>query len=225
MTTDATASPIIRRTSLADAVYERLHDEIIHGEIPNGSKISQVDLAAKYGVSRIPVREALRRLQAESLVVAMPYHPFVVRKITGAQILELVDVRAALEDLALSKRDVPDSEVITELRRINGEMAARKDGTSFVALDRQFHGLIAGPGTMTVEILDDVRRRVHKYLSGMASGKMGRTTATREHAGIIDALESGDMALARTLTHEHVMKSREFIAGRLLEDEKDGAQA
>lgn len=208
----------IKRASLADAVYERLHDEIIHGHLANGAKISQVELAERYGVSRIPVREALRRLQAESLVVATPYHPFVVRAVTADQVLELVDVRAALEDLALRKRQPPPESVIAELRDINRQMAEIGDGTSFLALDRQFHELVAGPGTLTVEIIEDVRHRIHQHLSVMVEGKPGRTNAAREHGGIVDALEQGDMDLARKRVHEHVMQSRQFIARRLKAD-------
>jgi DNA-binding GntR family transcriptional regulator len=213
--TSPDASPIIRHAPLADAVYERLRDEIMHGQIPNGSKIGQVELAARYGVSRIPVREALRRLQAESLVIATPYHPFVVRNVTADQVLELVDVRAVLEDFALSKREPLATDVIAELRDINGKMAKKRDGASFLTMDREFHSLIVGPETMTAEIIGDVRRRVHKYLSIMVEAKPGRTTATREHAGIVDALEANDMELARRLLHEHVLQSRAFIAKRL----------
>lgn len=213
--TSPDTSHIIPRSSLSDAVYERLHDEIIHGQIPDGSKISQVDLAARYGVSRIPVREALRRLQAESLVIATPYHPFVVRNVSAQQVLELVDVRAALEDLALRKREPLTPEEIAKLRELNKQMADGREGTAFLAVDREFHHLIAGPGTMTVEILDDVRRKVHKHLSVMVKGKLGRAAATREHAKIIDALEAQDMELARKLVHEHVMTSRAFIASKL----------
>src|SRR6266550_1702884 len=97
-------SHFIARAPLSVVVYERLRGEIMQGEIADGAHLNQVELAARYGVSRIPIREALRRLQAESLVVSTPYHPFVVRKVTAAQVLELVDIRAALEDLALTKR-------------------------------------------------------------------------------------------------------------------------
>jgi DNA-binding GntR family transcriptional regulator len=216
--TPAEESHLIPRASLSDVVYERLRNEIMHGELVDGSRLSQVHLAKRYGVSRIPIREALRRLQAESLVIATPYHPFVVRNVTSAQVLELVDVRAALEDLALSKREPLAADVIDELRRINQQMAQGRDGAAFLALDRTFHQLIAGPGTMTVEIIDEVRNKVHKYINNMVAGKSGRTTASQEHAKIVDALEAQDMDLARRRMHEHVMKSRAFIVGRLAGD-------
>jgi DNA-binding GntR family transcriptional regulator len=203
------------RASLADIVYERLRDEIMRGDIEDGSRLSQVHLAEKYGVSRIPIREALRRLQAESLVIATPYHPYVVRRVTGGQVLQLVDIRAALEDLALSQREPLTREEIAELRKINAQLSKGRDGDTFLTLDRKFHQLIEGPGTMVVEILDDVRDKVHKYMSSMVSSKPGRATAAAEHTALIEALEAKDMDLARRLTREHVMKSRDYIVSRL----------
>jgi DNA-binding GntR family transcriptional regulator len=203
------------RASLADIVYDRLRDEIMHGDITDGSRLSQVHLAEKYGVSRIPIREALRRLQAESLVIATPYHPYVVRRVTGAQVLQLVDIRAALEDLALTQREPLTDEEIAELRTINAQVGKVRDSATFLTLDRKFHQLIDGPGTMIVEILNDVRDKVHKYMNSMVSSKPGRTTAAEEHARLIDALEAKDMELARRLMREHVMQSRDFIVSRL----------
>jgi len=213
----STGSNLIQRESLSDAVYARLRDEIMHGDIPDGSRLSQVQLAERYGVSRIPIREALRRLQAESLVVATPYHPFVVRKVTAAQVLELVDIRAALEDLALSKREPLTADEIAELRRLNQQMAAG-GSDAFRELDRSFHQLLDGPDTLIVGMIDDVRDKVHKYVSNMTSGKPGRTTATQEHAKVIDALEANDKERARRLLHEHIMQSRAFIMSRLDEN-------
>jgi len=92
-------SPPTPRVSRADVVYEQLREEIIHGEVTEETQLNQVELAERFGVSRIPIREALNRLQAESLIVATPYHPFVVRNVTPDQVAELVEIRAALEDL------------------------------------------------------------------------------------------------------------------------------
>lgn len=213
--TETDNSHRVVRASLADIVYERLRDEIMRGDVEDGSRLSQVHLAEKYGVSRIPIREALRRLQAESLVIATPYHPYVVRRVTGAQVLQLVDIRAALEDLALSQREPLTREEIAELRTINAQLSKGRDGDTFLTLDRKFHQLIEGPGTMVVEILDDVRDKVHKYMSSMVSSKPGRATAAAEHTQLIEALEAKDMDLARRLTREHVMKSRDYIVSRL----------
>jgi DNA-binding GntR family transcriptional regulator len=213
--TPALKSDHVPRASLSDVVYERLRDAILQGGLPDGSRLSQVQLAEQYGVSRIPIREALRRLQAESLVVATPYHPFVVRKISPEQVVELIDVRVALEDLALARRDPLDASEITDLRKINEKMIKSTGMDNWFTLDREFHRLLAGSSTLINEMIEDVRDRVRKYSESMVSAKPGRKAATEEHGAIIDALEAGDMDLARRLMHQHVIQSREFVKRRL----------
>jgi len=201
----------IPRASLSDIVYGRIREEILHGDLEDGSVLSQVELAQRYGVSRIPVREALRRLQAESLVIATPYHAYLVRKISPEQVLELADIRVVLEDLALSKRDPFEGGEIEEMRRINALMAEDVHGPSFLALDRQLHHLLVGENTMTAEVLDDVRDRIQRYLTTMVSQSSGRSTAIEEHEQIIEALAGGDADTAREHLRRHVLRSRAFI--------------
>jgi len=207
-------SSLIPRASLADVVYDRLREDIIRDVLPDGSALSQVYLAERYGVSRIPVREALRRLQAESLVKATPYHQFVVVRPSEAQILELVDIRMALEDLALEKRGVVPAATIAELTALNTKMK-RAHGEEFLALDRLFHQVIAGTETMVAAMIADLRTRIHMYLANMVTEAPGRGTAAEEHERLISALAAGDTDVARVVMREHVMTSRNFIVRRL----------
>jgi DNA-binding GntR family transcriptional regulator len=213
--TPALKTDHVPRASLSDVVYERLRDAILQGGLPDGSRLSQVQLAEQYGVSRIPIREALNRLQAESLIVATPYHPFVVRKVSPEQVVELIDVRVALEDLVLARRERFEAAEIAELRKINEKMIKATGIDTWFTLDREFHRVLAGPSTLIGEMIEDVRDRVRRYSDSMVSVKPGRKAATEEHAAIIDALEAGDMDLARRLMHQHVVQSRAFVKARL----------
>jgi len=201
------------RVSRADVVYERLREEIIHGEVAAETQLSQVELAERFGVSRIPIREALNRLQAESLVVATPYHPFVVRTVTPDQVAELVEIRAALEDLGLARREPLTGGELAELRDLNARLAREEPGDAWFELDRSFHRVIAGPDTMTVELVDEVHDRVHRYISSHEAVKRERAAITEEHAAIIDALAAGDVDLARERLRDHVTRSRSAILG------------
>jgi DNA-binding GntR family transcriptional regulator len=216
-------SELVPRASLSDAVYERLRDAILEGDLEDGAPLNQVELAERYGVSRIPIREALRRLQSESLVIATPYHPFVVRKVSPAQVVELIDIRVALEDLALARREPATDEEIAQLREINRRMAEADGNEAWFPLDRELHRLVAGPNTMIVELIEEVRDRVRRYSASMMSAKAGRKAATREHTAIIDALEAHDMDEARKLMHQHTMQSREFMVKRLGKAAKEAA--
>jgi DNA-binding GntR family transcriptional regulator len=201
------------RVSRADVVYEQLREEIIRGEVSEETQLNQVELAERFGVSRIPIREALNRLQAESLIVATPYHPFVVRNVTPDQVAELVEVRAALEDLGLARRGPLAEAELAELRDLNARMAEEEPGDSWFDLDRRFHRVIAGPGTMTVELVDEVHDRVHRYISSHEAVKRERRVITAEHAAIIEALAVGDVDLARERLRDHVTRSRSAILG------------
>jgi DNA-binding GntR family transcriptional regulator len=203
------------RASLADVIYERLRDAILQGDIPDGSRLSQVQLAREFGVSRIPIREALCRLQAELLVTATPYNPFVVRKISPEQVVELIDVRLALEDLALVRRPPIDAEELAELRRLSQKMARAAGNAGWFPLDRQFHRILAGSNELIGELIEDVRDRVRKYSDNMSTAKPGRLAANEEHAAIVDALEHGDTDRARALLHRHIAQTREFMRARL----------
>lgn len=206
-----TSPDAIPRASLSDVVYSRIREEILHGDLEDGYVLSQVQLAERYGVSRIPVREALRRLQAESLVVATPYHAYLVRRISAEQVLELADIRLVIEDLALSKRGPFTPAEIQTMRALNDRMAEDIHSPSFLTLDRQLHHLLVGDGTMTAEVLDDIRDKVQRYLTTMVSQPSGRSTATQEHEQIIDALAAGNSAAAREHLKLHILRSRAFI--------------
>lgn len=205
----------VARSSLADVVYERLRDAILRGEIPDGSRLSQVQLARDFSVSRIPIREALCRLQAESLVTATPYSPFVVRKMSPAQVVELIDVRLTLEDLALSRRPPISAEEIGGLRRLSEKMADTAGHAGWFPLDRQFHRILAGPSEVIADMIEAIRDRVRKYSDNLIAGKPGRLAANAEHSAIVDALEDGDTDRARGLLHRHIDQTREFLRVRL----------
>jgi DNA-binding GntR family transcriptional regulator len=199
------------RVSLVDVVYERLRDEIVHGEVADGTPLNQVELAERYGVSRIPIREALRRLQSESLLVTTPAHPFVVRNITPDQVVELVEIRAALEDLGLARRRPPSAAELAELRRLNGRLAEEAPADDWFELDRAFHRVIAGPDTMTVELIDEVHDRVHRYIAGNVAAKRARAAVAEEHEAIVAALAAGDTELARARLRDHIMRTARSV--------------
>jgi DNA-binding GntR family transcriptional regulator len=203
------------RASLADVIYERLRDAILSGELGDGSRLGQVQLAREFGVSRIPIREALCRLQAESLVTASPYSPFVVRRVTPAQVTELIDVRLALEDLALSRRPPMSAAEMAELRRLSRRMSQAAGDAGWFRLDRDFHRLLAGPSGLIAEMIEDLRDRVRKYSDRMSGAQRRRRAAEQEHASIIDALERDDIDEARRLLRAHITQSRESMRSRL----------
>src|ERR1700722_15166074 len=96
---DGSASAIttLPRQTLTDNVYEKIRQAIVNGELEPGSELSQVDFAQRFGVSRVPVREALRQLQAEQLLTASAFKRYVVTGLSPDEIIELTEVRECIE--------------------------------------------------------------------------------------------------------------------------------
>src|SRR5574337_644008 len=107
MASEPSSSLAIPRQSLTSAVAEKLREQIIRGEIPEGAQLRQDAIANQYQVSRIPVREALRQLDAEGLITIVPNRGAVVPSLSGRDVEELFTIRALLEPEVL-KVSIPE---------------------------------------------------------------------------------------------------------------------
>jgi len=136
----AESTSIIEKYTLADQVYEKIRAAIFGGEFKPGMELNQVEVAKHFGVSRVPVREALRRLQAERLLSANPYQRYVVALLSLEQLLELHDIRAELEAFGIRRTLaaplVCGAGALRTRRRCSVTCAAvcpRKSGWSWIA--------------------------------------------------------------------------------------------
>src|SRR5580693_5950389 len=142
----ASESPIARQ-SLTSAVADKLRDRIIRGEIPEGSQLRQDAIATQYKVSRIPVREALRQLDAEGLITIVPNRGAVVPALSPDDIEELFSIRALLEPQVL-KRSIPQlteedfSEAEEILRKYVNELRRDDHVSAWGRLNWQFHSIL-----------------------------------------------------------------------------------
>src|SRR6478672_9727416 len=196
--------------SVVDHVYTALRERILSGDLPRASKLRQVSLAEEMGVSRTPLREALRRLAAEGLVDFSPNRGATVSELDFGDMRHAWAARVALEPgaarLAAERRD-PDGiasmrEAIAAQRRADGDR-----GESFAA-NRTFHlALAAASGnphlTRFAEMLWVPRIGVPIY-QAQAAEPRGAAGWADEHEGIVEAIASGDADAAERLTREHV---------------------
>src|SRR5438445_10155909 len=127
MDLEAALDSAIPRQSLPSAVADKLRDQIIRGEIPEGAQLRQDAIATQYQVSRIPVREALRQLDAEGLIAIVPNRGAIVPALSPSDIGELFSIRALLEPEILkhsiprlTESDLAEAEVV--LRRYESEL-------------------------------------------------------------------------------------------------------
>lgn len=205
---------LVSRQTLADSVYEQLRTAIIKGRLRDGAEIKQVEFAAKMGVSRVPLREALRRLQAERLVAAEPFQCFVVTSLSTDQVLELLDLREELEVFALKKTLSSDS----YQERVSNALEAAKapnlhqDEEKWLEADREFHRALNGETTAVATIIEDVRERVHRYLYSQAADTHRRREVLSEHALILEALQARDEPALERAMRTHVQGTRAHLA-------------
>ncbi|MGR3523222.1 MAG: GntR family transcriptional regulator [Paracoccus sp. (in: a-proteobacteria)] len=202
----------MRRTLQGEGVYDRLCEQIRSGTIRPGARLTETELAARLGVSRTPVREAIRRLEADGLVDHQPRSGAVVRQLAYPEIMELYEMRTVLEGTAarLSARAASPME-LEALRSINAEMArAVEDAARLVRLNRQFHA----------RLLDAARTRfllraaasVENTLlilgpSAMAAPERARQ-AVEEHEAVLDALAARDGQRAEAAMREHMERAQ-----------------
>jgi DNA-binding GntR family transcriptional regulator len=219
--------PEVSRQTLADRVYSQLRDSIINGKLDDGTELNQVELAEQFGVSRVPVREALRRLQAENLVVANPYQRHVVRTVSPEDVVEMVELREELEVFALRK-------AMRRMRAGHQEAAAAAEdalarqsvklrGEQWLAADHEFHRQFhASP--VVAALIDDLRQRVHRYFQVVVADTQRRSQVIEEHRALLDAIEADDEDRAVALLRAHVRHTRALLAHYLGHDGEGPAE-
>jgi DNA-binding GntR family transcriptional regulator len=203
----------IKRQTLADNVYVQLKNSMMRGRLRDGTELKQGELAAQLGVSRVPVREALRRLQAEHLVVAEPFQCFVVTSLTPDQVRELLELREELEVFALKKTLTSSmmKQRIQAAKVAAKSLTLSEDDESWLAADREFHRELNGPTTAVAAIIEDVRERVHRYYLLAPAVLQRRREVLKEHATLITALEAGDEDALETAIRDHVRATRHHL--------------
>lgn len=201
-----------------DATTSQIRDWILAGTLKPGERLHQDQLAVALGVSRMPVREAIRQLAAEGLVQSIPHRGAFVNSLDPGEIRELYEVRAALEGLAVAHA-VPrlDKVEIANLRTLLAQLVAAEStgpGEDTIELDRRFHDALMSPAAMPylLDLIEQARRRsdafrrAHTYvISGLS------TYSNQEHAGILAAAEAGDAALASELIQRHLRNAADHL--------------
>lgn len=203
------------RQTLADHVYEQIRDAILRGDLPGGTELNQVELAGRMGVSRVPVREALRRLQAERFLDANPFQRLVVASLTQEQVLELFDLRTELEVFAALRARAKDGfadGALVDAKEAAALLDVKMSSEDWLQADMEFHRSINGHDSAVAQVIDEVRFRIYRYLH-LAEPDMGRRkTVLAEHQEILAALEAGDDDAVRAAISTHVQHTRDRLA-------------
>lgn len=204
--------------TMQEIVYNTIKERILKGQYAPGQRLITNDLANELGVSRMPVREALQRLEAATgLVTLIPHKGAAVNALSEGDIVEVFQMRVVLEGLAarLACANM-DGEQIDELARINGELTEHGreiGGETFLDLNREFHACIwkaanAPRLVATLKTLYDASRG-YRYISINIPGRFKEVV--REHRRIIAAFRKGDAAEAEKAVSDHYRKTLEWL--------------
>ena len=207
------------RRLTADYVADALREAIRRGELADGATLNQAAIATHFGVSRVPVREAMRQLQAEGLIDTRAHRLAVVRALDFERILEVYDLRAMLEGFAIElavPRTTPRQ--LAAARRLTGEMEREGDHMRWLELNARFHELLYAPSgaETTLELIGQLRARGERYVRLLSDGSgLHRPVETgREHAEVVALVEAGDAAGARRAIERHIGHTRDRLAER-----------
>ena len=207
----------IERPTLHNVVVSRLRDMIIEGQLPVGVRIHEGQVGLQLGVSRTPLREALKVLATEGLVELIPSRGAIVRKLTVKDAHDMLGVLSTLENLAgpMTCENASDEE-IREVRRLHEEMLAfyaARDRLQYFKRNQQIHSLLISlSGNESLALVHDILQSRMKRIRYIGDQKdESWSAAVREHEEMISALEARDGARLSSAMVGHLAGSWERI--------------
>ncbi len=195
---------------LRDVVFNTLRQAILRGELKPGERLMEIKLANKLGVSRTPIREAIRKLELEGLVLMIPRKGAEVAEITEKSLRDVLEVRKALEELAVQLAcDRMTKEGILELRKAAKEFEASLDSedvTKIAEADVAFHDIIcqSTDNQKLVQLVNNFREQMYRYRVEYLKRKECYPQLLREHEAIIEAIESSSRETASEIMGQHI---------------------
>lgn len=198
-----------RKTTAQEGVLAALRSDILTGSLGPGDQIVQESLAERYGVSRVPLREALKTLETEGQVVYHPHRGYFVAELSVADLLEVYRLRALLEAEAISHAmptfSDDDVDAIAELLREVEAAAAAGDVMAMTAANRRFHFAIFDASGLPrlSRILRQLWEATDVYRALYFQAEENRDRVALEHAAMLAALRRGDPAALIALHDEH----------------------
>lgn len=195
---------------LREIVFETIREAIISGDLRPGERLMEVQLAEEMGVSRTPVREAIRKLELEGFVVMIPRKGAYVAGISMKDIADVFEIRTALESLAagLAAERITEDE-LEELERSLVSVSESTESNNLQALvdtDADFHDIIykASRNERLVQIINNLKEQIQRFRTTSLAHPGRMRKALEEHKQIVEALSERNIALAQTLAQEHI---------------------
>lgn len=199
--------------AMAAQVYQQISNSIFSGELRPGQRLRERELSEQYGVSRIPVREAIHRLEQDGFLVTAPRRGAVVRRLTLKDVDELFDLRVLLESFAAARAaervaDGADGSVLTRTLAESRAALEAGDLARTSELNSAFHdAIVALTGNALLERSMRPLRGLNRWIFGLSVNRSLELSA-HEHDDLADAILTGRVHLAESLSAAHVEAGR-----------------
>lgn len=213
------ALPSVVKETLEEQAYRVLRRAILDGTLDEGARLVQEELAGRLGTSRIPVRDALKRLEADGLVESNERGTYCVRSFGPDEVREIFALRELLEPYAAARAAARlESATVSELRRLTDLQAsagAAGNGDSYVWANREFHFLLYRASGMErlVRIIDGLWLGQPPFTPLKVPGQIQQSVA--EHLALMEVIEQGNVERVETLLRLHVHRSGELLLAHL----------
>ncbi len=201
---------------LSVRIADELRRAVLDGHVLPGTRVRQEVLATQFGASRIPVREALRQLESEGLVVLVPNSGAWIAKINPEECVEVYKIRELLEPLAMSESIARLSEADTSmLEQMVCEMEAMTSVEDYIRQDRQFHLRCYSKAQMPklLTMIDQFWNTTQHYRRSLVAGIFAKQCpySDPQHRVLLDAVQQRDAEAARTIVYLHIRRTRMHI--------------
>ena len=202
---------------LRDVVFNTLRQAILRGELKPGERLMEIQLANKLGVSRTPIREAIRKLELEGLVLMIPRKGAEVADITEKSLMDVLEVRKALEELAVKLCcDKITPAEIEDLHRAAAEferILESNDVTEIAEADVRFHDIIylATGNQKLIQLLNNLREQMYRYRVEYLKQKEAHPRLVMEHEELIRRIEKKDKTAAAGIVCRHIDNQAEVV--------------
>lgn len=205
---------ISKTASASTIVFDALRKAIVGGKLEVGQPLRQDDIAKMFNASRIPVREAISRLEEHGLVTTQRYRGAVVSGLSAEEAAEIFDLRSIIEP-AIIRRSVPlmTDDDLENARSACEAFSSSADPMTWGDLNRDFHAMLYASSGLKfhLDVIDNAMDRVDRYLRAQLVLSDGMERAGREHLGILEACESGDAELAASRTADHINGAKDSL--------------
>lgn len=202
---------------LRDIVFNTLRKAILKGELAPGERLMEKQLAEKMGVSRTPIREAIRKLELEGLVIMVPRKGAEVAMITEQDIKDVLEVRASLESLAvrlactkMAKEDIND---LLKVNKAFTDAAREKDVETVIQKDVEFHDVIyhATGNEKLIQIINNLREQIYRFRVEYIRQMDDFSGLVNEHEEIVNAIVERDSDVAKDIAIKHIENQEKAV--------------